>query len=158
MTSDDNVEWVAPVYRATAAESGPQSYFAINPTILLFSQEAAAAIGDVTSLDPSASIDQNRTKLIKAFVVVKFPNGNAIEVADQIGKNPATKAVANGVRFENTPYLSPTCNSGCGCSGTAIQAPPLGKCATSTTPVIPNDTFFQTNGGYSGSTLQLLGL
>jgi subtilisin family serine protease len=147
--TDANVEWVGPVYRATAADPGPQSYFAINPTILLLSQEAAAAVGDVTSLDPSASIDQNRTKLIKAFVVVKFPNGNAIEVADQIRKNPATKAVADGVRFENTPYLSPTCNSGCGCSGTAIQAPApaLGKCAPSTTPVIPNDTFFPSQWG-----------
>jgi thermitase len=145
--SDDNVDWVGPVYRATGAEPGPQSYFAINPTILLLSQEAAAAIGDFTSLDPSASIDQNRTKLIKAFVVVNFPNGNAIEVANKIRKNLATQAVADGVRFENTPYLSPTCSNGCGCSEPASLAPVLGKCAPSTTPVIPNDTFFPSQWG-----------
>ena len=145
--SDANVEWVGPVYRATASDHGPQSYFAINPTLLLLSQEAAAAVGDVTSLDPAASIDQTRTKLIKAFVAVKFPNGNAIEVADQIKRNPATKPVAAGVRFENTPYLSPTCSSGCGCSGTTTQAPALRRCSPSTTPVIPNDTFFPNQWG-----------
>jgi hypothetical protein len=40
--SDSKVEWVAPVYRATSAVAGPYSYFAVNPTVLLLSQEAAA--------------------------------------------------------------------------------------------------------------------
>lgn len=58
LTADENVEWVGPVYRAVNADPGPQSYFAINPTVLLLSPALVAAIGDIREIDDSASIDQ----------------------------------------------------------------------------------------------------
>ena len=83
----DGVEWVAPTYRATQADKGPQSYFAVKPTTLLLTAAAATAVGDITSLDPSASVDARRSQLLKGFVVFNLPNGNAIELAEnrQVG-------------------------------------------------------------------------
>ena len=84
---NDDVEWVAPTYRATRSDKGPQSYFAINPTCLLLTAAVAAAVGDVTSIDLSASVDDRRSQLLKGFVVLNLPNGNAIELAAKLGKS-----------------------------------------------------------------------
>jgi hypothetical protein len=138
-----NVEWVAPVYRAKQAEPGPQSYFAINPTVLLLTQEAVNAAGGVASIDETASVDTNRSNLLKGFVVLHLPSGNAIDVAKKIGQMPAA---AGGVKFENIPYISPVC---CGCSGTSASIPNASPrdCSPSTTALTPNDTFFANQWG-----------
>jgi len=142
--TDENVEWVGSVYRAAPAKHVPESYFAINPNTLLLSEAAAAAIGGLATLDASASVDESRSKLLKGFIAVKLPNGNAIKIAKQIKDDPKTKAVAGGVRFENIPYISPTCN--CGCGAVSIKSLANGRarrsCAPAPAPVIPNDSFF----------------
>ena len=46
LRKNENVEWIAPVYRATKAEPGPQSYFAINPTVLLLTSGTFATLRD----------------------------------------------------------------------------------------------------------------
>ena len=38
LNAAENIDWGAPVYRAPKADRGPQSYFAINPTVLLLTQ------------------------------------------------------------------------------------------------------------------------
>ena len=141
--TNDKVAWVGPVYRATAAEAGPQSYFAINPTVLLLTQETAAAIGGVSAVDDSATIDQDRGKLLKGYVVVNLPNGGAVEAAAKVIAAAKAKGVtAPGVLFENTPYLDPTL--ACGCSGATATAAHsgAGDCTPSAAPVLPNDPFF----------------
>jgi hypothetical protein len=141
--AEDNVEWVAPVYRAKQAEPGPQSYFAINPTVLLLTAGAANAAGGVATIDESASVDTNRSNMLKGFVVLHLPNGNAIDVAKKIGQMPNA---AGGVKFENIPYISPVC---CGCSGTSASTANGSHrdCSPSTTALTPNDTFFPNQWG-----------
>jgi hypothetical protein len=80
---DANVEWVGPVYRATAATGGERSYFAINPTVLILNDAAAAKV-KVTDVDDSAVVDTNRTGVLRGFVVYRLPNNNAIEVGQRL--------------------------------------------------------------------------
>lgn len=145
IADDPNAEWVGPVYQATSAEPGPQSYFAINPTVLLLTQEAAAAVGDVRSIDDSASVDQNRSRLLKGFLVLNLPNGDAINVAKKIGKTLDAGGIANGVLFENTPYISPLC--GCACAETPTAGVSRGRCSPSQAAITPNDTFYPNQWG-----------
>ena len=109
LKTDGSVEWVAPVYRASKADHGPTSYFAVNPKVLFLDQETAGAAGDVKSIDESASIDQNRGKLLKGHVVLNLPSGNAIEVADRLRERSGSQGTAGGIKFENIPYISPVC-------------------------------------------------
>jgi Subtilase family len=143
--SDSDVEWVAPVYRATKADPGPNSYFAVNPTVLLLTEAAAGAVGDLSGIDDTASIDRNRTRLLKGFVVLNLPNGNAIELATKINELAEGKGVTGGVQFENIPYISPLC--GCSCAGQEIVAIKKGDCSPSTVAIIPNDTFYPQQWG-----------
>lgn len=138
----DNVEWIAGTYRATRADKGPQSYFTINPTSLVLTKAAAAALGDVTSIEPSAFVDDRRTQLLKGFVVINLPNGNAIEVAAKIRKS----ADDGGVLFENIPYLKPISPCSCG-GGSPVKGTGHSDCSPSTNSIIPNDTFFTNQWG-----------
>jgi Subtilase family len=142
----ENIQWVAPVYRATKADQGPVSFFAINPTVLLIAADAFEDLGDLASIDESASINEQRTKLLKGFVVLDLPNANALELANTI-RNKGGVAAA-GVKFENIPYISPTttCSSCAGSSGHHTTGNG-GKCAPATTDLIPNDTFFPNQWG-----------
>lgn len=141
-----NVQWVAPVYRATNADPGPVSFFAINPTVLLVAADVFAALGDLASLDESASINEQRSKLLKGFVVLDLPNANAIELAREIQNKNA--AAAAGIKFENIPYLSPTATcSSCASSISQHKSGKGGKCAPATADLIPNDTFFPNQWG-----------
>ncbi|SRR6266542_867896 len=147
LRGDENVEWVAPVYRATKADSGPVSFFAINPTVLLLTPDVLATLGDLSSIDESASINEQRSRLLKGFVVLNLPNANAIELAQSI-KDKAGAAAATGIRFENIPYLSPTatCSSCAGTSGHRISGR-RGRCSPALADLIPNDTFFPNQWG-----------
>jgi thermitase len=141
LNEEDAVEWVAPVYRAKAAEPGPVSYFAINPTVLFLTPQALASVGDVTGVDESASINDSRSERLKGFVVLDLPNGNAVEVADRIKEKAG---VTGGIKLENIPYISPvTC--GCGHSGTATAG--RSKCAPAGPELIPNDALYPSQWG-----------
>ena len=141
-----NVEYVAPVYRAVNSDPPPVSYFAINPTALLVTADILSAVGDLGSLDESASINEQRTKLMKNFVVINLPNANAIELAQQIQQRAG--AAARGFKFENIPYISPstTCSS-CGSSGDHHGRGQHAKCSPALKDLIPNDTFFPNQWG-----------
>jgi hypothetical protein len=144
--TDSDIEWVAPVYRATKADPGPNSYFAINPTVLLLTEAAAGAVGDLNGIDESASVDRNRTKLLKGFVVLNLPNANAIQLAEKINEIAESKGVTGGVKFENIPYISPLCGD-CSCAGQAMVAAKKGYCSPSTVAITPNDTFYPQQWG-----------
>ena len=145
LKKDDNVEWVSAVYRAVSADPGPQSYFAVNPTVLLLSGAAAAAAGDITSLDDQASVDQNRTKLLKGFVVFSLPSGAAIQAAERLSEK--TAGIPNGVKLENIPFISPT--TACSCSGAkkSHEASGSHRCSPAIAEIIPNDSFFPSQWG-----------
>lgn len=146
---DPNVAWIAPVYTAAKSEGGPRSYFAIDPTVLVLSEAAAARVGDPKTLDDAATIDRTRTNLLKGFVVVNFPNKNAVEVGQRLLENGTVSGIPNAVSYENVPYLSPACcgcgggGGGCGCGGTKSHD----ECAPGQTPFIPNDPIYPQQWG-----------
>jgi thermitase len=141
MSADSSIDWVSLVYRAKQAEDGPQSYFAINPKVILLTAAASAAAGGPKGLDDSASVDTARSQLLKGFVVIVLSRANAVDVADRIGQLPG---VAGGIKLENIPYLSPT---SCGCGGAASQTSQTPDCSPSATVLTPNDTFFANQWG-----------
>jgi len=147
LSGNENVEWVAPVYRAIKADPGPVSYFAINPTVVLVTANVLTGLGDLASFDESASINEQRSRLLKGFVVLNLPNANAIELAQKI-KEKAGPTAARGIKFENIPYISPTatCSS---CAGTSGRHGPgrRGRCSPALADLIPNDTFFPDQWG-----------
>ncbi len=145
IAEDERVKWVAPVYRARSGESGPQSWFAVNPTVLLVSEPAAAAIGDLAAFDSSLSIDSARSRLLKGYVVLSLPGGNALDLAAKIAKAAESAGVGGGVKLENVPYLSPLA---CACSGgTAHALVRTGACVPAAPAVAPNDTFYPNQWG-----------
>lgn len=103
LREDEEVLWIAPVWRALRAQHGPQSYFAINPMVLLVTERCAVSLDELSSLG-EASIDEVRTRLLRGFVVVDLPRHNAIEV----GQKLIHTLGPDNVLFENFPYLSPT--------------------------------------------------
>jgi thermitase len=145
VVSQSGAAWVSPVYRAANAEQGPQSYFTVNPNVVLLSQQAAASVGDITALDDSAVVDSARGALLKGLVVINLPKGNALEVAAKAVAAMGNGATSSGVMLENIPYTSPLC-CGCGCS-TAKPAENGRACGAATTPIFPNDTFFTQQWG-----------
>ena len=140
ITADDRVQWVMRAYIADAAEKGPQSYFTVDPTVLILKQDVAAQAGDIASIEPSASIDQRRTNILKGFTVISLPNGNAIDVADRLQKTSSPGA--DSVFLQNIPYISPT-TSCCGSDSSAGTA----ACSPSATSILPNDTLFSNQWG-----------
>jgi subtilisin family serine protease len=147
LRDNENIEWIAPVYRAAKADEGPVSFFAINPTVLLIAVDALAAVDDL--VDKSARINEQRSKLLKGYVVLDLPKANAIEVAETI-RSKGGAAAAAGIKFENIPYLSPTtaCSSCAAANGNGHHTTGKnGKCAPAVTDLIPNDTFFPQQWG-----------
>ena len=140
-----DIEWVAPVYQANSTDQDPHSYFAVNPTVLLLTQELAAIVGDATAIDNTASINQNRTRLLKGYVVLDLPNGTALDVAGEIAKQARTQGISGGLLFENIPYVSPTC--GCACLDAPASEIGRGLCSPAQSAVMPNDTFFPNQWG-----------
>jgi hypothetical protein len=149
LAASPNVEWVGPVYRASAAEKGERSYFAINPSVIVLTAQAAG-VADVPGLAGSAVVDAARTSLLKGFVVYELPERNALDVAEKLLAVDALRGLPNAVSFENIPYLSPLC-SGCGCAGSAGggagEHGSAGDCAPSALSHIPNDALFANQWG-----------
>ena len=143
--ADEDVEWVGPVYRSKAADPGPQSYFAINPAVLLLTPGAAAAARELALLGDSATVDEARTAVLKSFVVLKIRDADAIDFAASLTQALSAKGITGGVKFENIPYLSPICSGCCGDGGNGAA---VGKdCSPAPLALVPNDTFFAQQWG-----------
>jgi thermitase len=145
LESDSSVEWIGPVYAAKAAEGGERSYFAINPTVLILTQDATSRIGDLSSVDDAATIETHRTALLRGYVVVRLPKANAIEVVTRLLRAGPLAGDPNAVSFENIPYLAPTC--GCGCGGGHSSSRSGGACEPALQPHVPNDPLFANQWG-----------
>lgn len=102
-------------------------------------------MGDIAAIDDSASIDENRSRLLKGFMVLNLSNGNAIKVAEKI-KEKVGAGAAKGIKFENIPYISPTTT--CGCAGsTTHTGGKRGGCSPATSDLTPNDIFYPSQWG-----------
>ena len=145
LAADSRVEWISAVYKAKGGDGGVRSYFTVNPTTLVLSSDAAAALGDLSQINGEVAIDEARTQVMKGFVALKLPERNAIELAGRLEKSPVLKDIKKGIKLENIPYISPNC--ACGCGGNGSQAGTSGKCAPATGAHIPNDTFFAQQWG-----------
>lgn len=147
LRASEGVEWVSRVYRATQADKGPVSYFAVNPTVVLVSSEGATALGDLGSLGLSAVIDENRSRLLKGFVVLNLKDGNAIDAARKIvGK--LGSAGARAVKLENIPFISPVTTCGCHGAGAAGRdRHGANDCSPAISELVPNDPFYPSQWG-----------
>ena len=149
LAADARVEWLAPVYTAKGADGGVRSYFTINPTVLVLTEDAAAALGEIGGLNGDTTIDEARSKLMHGYVVLKLPKANALELAGTLRRSPALKDIKRGVKLENIPYVAPTCACGCNGNGNGngVQARAIGRCAPANGAHIPNDSFFAQQWG-----------
>jgi hypothetical protein len=144
LNADPDIAWTSPVYRANSAEDDPQSWFTINPTVIIVPQNTEATINEILTLDPSISIDETRTAKLHDLIVINCPNLNALEIGEKLsGKTPAGTFL-----YENIPYLSPLAH----CSDNSCSTSPSGDessddCSPSLQPFIPNDTFFPQQWG-----------
>jgi subtilisin family serine protease len=145
LSEDARVDWVSPVYRAKSAEGGPRSYFAVNPKVLILSGKGASLVPNLSELGTEVTIDEPRTALMKGFVVLKLPKGDALDVLARVKASPALKDLPSAVKLENIPYIKPT--AACGCGAVQQHSQSRGKCSPSTTPHIPNDPFFTSQWG-----------
>jgi len=148
ISGDERVAWVGRVFRAAGAEEGPQSWFAVNPTVLLVSSSAASLISDLRALDESATIDSQRTQLLKGYTVVNLPAGNALEVAERLSARAAELGLRNAIALENIPFVSPTTGCGCHDGGSASTGGGSGsKACAGHAAVTPNDPLFPQQWG-----------
>ena len=134
------VEWIAAAYRS-AGGAGDAATFCVNPTRLYVTQQALDAAGGVTALGSGATIDLQRPTLIPGLVAVRLEsvslsNGRgAVETAMALRASATTSSLADAVRFESIPYLSPT-------SASAVCAPPIRE-------FTPNDPVYAVQWGVS---------
>ena len=145
LVSDDSVEWVAPVYRAQNAEPAPHSDFAIDPTVVFLTPAALQAVGDIRSVDETATLADVGERL-KGLVEVNLPNHNALEVADRIRTLLGDTTGESPVRLSNIPYLSPT--TGCTCHhGGHESCGGRHACSPATAELSPDDPFYPDQWG-----------
>lgn len=145
LVATGDVEWIAPVYRAAKAVEGPQAYFTSNPKVMLLQQGGRAAAADVTAIDGQALIDATRTSLLKGFVVLTLPNGNALELVDKIKASLGASA-ATGIKLENYPYIAPVAGCGCG-ERSPTDNRKASRCRPAAADLIPDDPLFGSQWG-----------
>lgn len=146
LSGDGNVEWATAVYRARSSETGPRSFFAVDPTCLLLANSAVEAIDDIAAIDVSARRDSARSKLLKGYVVLYLPERNALEIAEKVGAGLG-KVPAGAIKLENIPYLSPVTGCACGGSVSAQGEGACSDCAPAISEVIPDDPLFANQWG-----------
>jgi subtilisin family serine protease len=140
LEQSDAVEWIARAYRAEEGEEGDAGLFTVNPTRLYVSQQALDASGGVEALGVEAlgadvSVDAQRSARLPNLVTLSVENPSIAEGRTAVEVGMRLAAIVPDVRFENIPYLSPTCR--------AAAVP----CAPPITEFEPNDPDFPDQWG-----------
>lgn len=153
LENSESVEWVAAAYykdseqRREEVESTLQQLFCVNPTRLYLKQNIVDSIGGADTLIrtvPSLTIAMERTSRLPGLVTVSVENARlsqgrtAIEVGQQLLSTLRSRANSlpsngNGIRFENIPFWSPTCDKV--------------SCQPPSTEFMPNDPMFGSQWG-----------
>ena len=142
------VSWISSVYlsenNTSKSEVSPEKLFCINPTVLYLRASAAEALGDLTQIDPSLTVDTKRTSMMHGLTVLYVKDvsltkrkGSTFISEKIISKLQAIPGFSmKDVIFENIPLIRPTC--GCDASGIGLV------CTPATSEFIPNDPLFST--------------
>ena len=109
---NDLVEWISPVYRAKAAEDTVQSYFAVNPKTLLINNKAASIVSKLGAMEIEATIDQQRSNLLKGYIVLNLTHPDSLEAASRLSELEELKNSPDAIKLENIPYIIPTISCG----------------------------------------------
>lgn len=108
LRASDLVEWVSPGYQGDRGEHGQVSIFTVNPTRLYVRRQAFERAGGVAALAAGVTVNESRSRRLRDLVALQVPEGNAIEVAEQIRRFAV--GAADDVRFETIPFISPACD------------------------------------------------
>jgi subtilisin family serine protease len=159
LETSEIVEWVAAAYyketeqrdddsgERSSEALGPsnQPLFCVNPTRLYVKQAVVDALGGTEALSQfssSVAVARQRTSRLPGLVAVTVENASlsqgqtAIEVGQQLLptlRGQLNSLPDNGIRFENIPFWSPTCDRV--------------SCQLPATEFLPNDPMFGTQWG-----------
>jgi Subtilase family len=136
LEQSDLVEWVGRAFRGERGEQGEAGLFTVNPARLYVTEDALGVAEEAGLLGEDVAPDAGRPTLIPGLVALRIQNPSATEgrAAIEIGTQIAAER-AGAVRFENIPFLSPSCH-------VREEA-----CAPPTSEFVPNDPEFVNQWG-----------
>lgn len=119
LQASEDVEWVAPGYRAASRPSGrlgvaaaptpSTAVYTVNPTRVYVHRPALDAIGN-TGPVASLSADTGRSSRMPDYLPMRVRSGTALTMADAltVSLSSTGAATSGAVRFETIPFISPT--------------------------------------------------
>lgn len=123
LENNDLVDWVSLALKSSRARSDLPELFAINPTRFYIKSQTIDSAGGMAALGANLGMDTHRKSRLPGWTAVRVVDastarGNtAIEAAQIVETGARALEGAEStdiIRFENIPFLSPTCHtSGC---------------------------------------------
>lgn len=123
LETSDLVSWVSFAFKNPKSKSESPELFAINPTRFYIKTAAIDLAGGMTPLGDNLGMDADRKSRLPGWTSVRVDNastarGNtSIEAAlsaESSARTIGESGITDIIRFENIPFLSPTCHTG-GC-------------------------------------------
>lgn len=110
LEQSDLVEWVSPAYRSPGATDDEGALFVVNPTRLYVRDTALAAVGGLPALPAGIEPDSARSGRLPGLTALRLDAPSIAERRTVVHlAAELDPGLAASVRFENIPYLSPTC-------------------------------------------------
>lgn len=123
LEQSDLVEWVSPAYRAPGGADDEGALYVVNPTRLYVRDTALEAMGGLSALPAGTAPDSARSGHLPGLTALRLDAPSFVERRTAVHLAAELEpGLAGSVRFENIPFLSPTCGgSHGGCR------PPVGE-------------------------------
>lgn len=123
LENNDLVEWVSVAFKSAKAKTDLPELFAINPTRFYIKDQVIDNAGGLAPLGTNLGMDSQRKSRLPGWSAVRVDDANsahgntAVEAAQKAEEGARSKEGVDSsdiIRFENIPFLSPTCHTG-GC-------------------------------------------
>lgn len=136
------VEWVSLALRSSGNKNDQERLFTVNPTRFYISEAAVDRLGGISGVAKDMGLDTQRASRIPGWVAVRVEKASAakdktaLEIAASAEKEVKSKpgdTISEVIRYENIPFLSPTCHTS--------------PCKVPVTEYTPNDPMFAQQWG-----------